>query len=361
MSLKFSQLRCPALAGSVLTILFAAAAPGVAAQEEAPVPSPKLKPLSRFVGNWRSSGTFSMADAQGEWSGTMRVSWILNDFVLRADSTVDIPEPQQGIGDLQVLANSWMTLDPSTDGLVSYNFGNDGKPGEVARLQWVDDDTLVGISTRQTDAGPEFRRSTWTFEQEAFTFRHEVALGSGPMRNEVTGRYEKVDSVSAWPKEVAFQWGPPVASEMGRLNKMLGEWNTSGWFVMPGAGKLDVSGVDKIRKRMGGHVVEFETTAVATGSPDEYQAFAFLEWHPETSSYWMVSFSNMGEFAQSEMTWADESTLTNFSSMSWLGQSMVARNVFKIEGEKLLMDSHSIFGMEAPMHSFHIEYVRADD
>ena len=106
--------------------------------------------------------------------------------------------------------------------------------------------------------------------------------------------------------------------------------------VMPGVGKMPLTGTEHVHERMGGHIVQFTTTGVAEGDPNEYHARTFLEWNPETDSYQMVSFSNMGEFTHCEMNWTDESTLTNFISSNWLGQSMLSRGVMKVMEDKIL-------------------------
>ncbi|MEO0479254.1 MAG: hypothetical protein AAF196_07220 [Planctomycetota bacterium] len=353
MNSKLSQLSAPVLA----VLVGAAAAPQVEAQEP-PTQAPDLKKLSKFEGTWAAEGTYSVPEGDGEWGGVLDCRWILDGFAMEARQTIGFEIPE---GALQVLASTVMGHDPATDTLKFYDFANDGKPGTIGTADWVDSSTLVSVITSRGAKGTTIRRSTWRFAGDSMEFVHEVMDGAEPFHTEVTGTFTKVEEDVEWPTETRFQFGGPVRPEMSKLKPFLGDWETAGWMVMPGFGKMPLTGTEQVHKRMGGHIVEFTTTGIAEGDPNEYHARTFVEWNPMTESYQMVSFSNMGEFTHCEMNWTDDSSLTNFISSEWLGQSMLSRGVMKVSDDKVTVDTHAIFGMEDPLHMFHIDYTRADD
>ncbi|MEO0481390.1 MAG: hypothetical protein AAF196_18120 [Planctomycetota bacterium] len=326
------------------------------AQEEMPTPSPMLRGFDKFLGHFEGSGTHSSPMGEVEWTARSSSAWVLNDFFLEFRLAVEVA------GTAPWRLDAFMGYDAINERLVSYNFGSDEKLGEIQTMHWADDNTLIGVSSETTADGTTFLRSTYTFDDSGYDMKYERCVGGGDFEVEVAGRYNRVEEAEPMPAEVAFEFGQPVSDSMKQLGPMLGSWRTEGWMVMPGVpGKQELTGREVVRKRMGGHVVQFETEGTIKGAPFTYNAIGFLEWDVKRESYRFVTFSNMGEYMQNEMRWTDDGALISFSSMDWMGQSLVSRSVLTMDGDAMTMDAHAIMGTGDPMQQFHMGYFREDD
>lgn len=343
-----------------LLLVSLALAPVLVAQD-APQPSPKMKPFERLLGSWVGSGTVNTPE-QGsmEWSGQLHAEKVLGGHFIKDRTQIDV------MPGAAVQFESYFGIDPATDRPMIVGVGNNGDPMGSAELVWVDDDTLI-----LTDAGingelPYIERRTWSFDKDSYGYKLEVAMGDAEFSTMIDGTFKRTDKKLRFAKDAAFAFGAPVPAQMSELARLAGAYATKGWYEMDlpdgSSMKMDLRGTETIRSRFGGHLVQFETTGYSDQDPDNpYHAILLSMWNAQRKHYECVSMSNMGEFARMELHRGEGNTFTGHAMHPWQGKTMLGRSVltFGKNGPEV-MEGHAMWGASEPKHNFHMTYKPVD-
>lgn len=334
---------------SLASLLFAASLPA----QEAPTPAPELKKLAPLAGKFTGTGTAQDPDGgEVQWEATSQARWILDGFWLESVTTIEVG------ADAAIQMRSIMGWDAEHRRYVSFNYANHMGGTDIVEPHWVNSKTLVESTVRWDMGAPNLSRSITTITDDGFDLRVEEALGTGKFRTTVTGSFDRVsdDAGEITLDDTAFMFGMPPAPEMRELRGLVGDYDGEGWMVMPGMGRMDLTGGESIKMRAGGHAMEFMTHGVAGEGP-RWEGRTWVSWNPHRENYRMVMFSNYGEVSAVEMEWVDDGQMLSYGVGRMMGMPMLGRTVVTMgEHGPQYLDSHAIYGVGEPEHVFHMDY-----
>lgn len=340
------------VANSILAFVTVAAAGSLTAQEP-PGPSPELKKLEPMVGHWKGKGTAVMAPGAPaiEWNATVRCQWVLNDYFLQTDSTIDFGP----IGTMRL--REYIGWDAENQKFAQIQVGNSGV-GNLVNPVVQDGGACSWFAIQAEGDSLHVERVTSGFSGDAWNFGIQFLGPAGPLMEAVDGEFEKVDEVKPMALGDAAPIMPvqamPGHETMAKVARMAGEYEFQGEMTMPGMGTMKITGHDTIHALFGGAVTMVVTKGVAEGMPETYEAHGFQVWNPVRGCIESLFVSNMGEIGAWQGWLTDDETMVSLFSGVQMGQPTTKRMVMKLDGDgrpqSLL--SHTCMGTGAPMVDF---------
>ncbi|MBK8979179.1 MAG: DUF1579 family protein [Planctomycetes bacterium] len=336
-----------------LSALCCASLASIALGQGQPEPSPEAQRFTRLTGRFAGRGTTQVPGfGEVRWTARAEAKLVLGGFFVHERTEIDAGAP------MPLCFEGVYGYDAATKRCVTYGVDNMGQPALWAEVVWVGNDVLVQNTTQVIDGVPKLVRATWRFDDGGYDFEVESATGSEPFGVEIAGRFDRTDDELRFTTPQPFVSGKPVPAEMRRLTAMTGSYATTGWMVLPGAGRIELTGTETIESRVGGHCVVMHQQGRAGDGPG-WEGLTFATWNDHDQRYDFVWFDSNGTVSLAQSHWRDGRFLS-VGLNQWLGQPMLNRSVLVLkDGRPAVIEGHSILGFGEPEHSFHMEYAPA--
>jgi hypothetical protein len=328
-------------------------------------PAPELAQLDRLIGTWEGSGKVHMGPGApaSDWKATATYKKVLGGHFVQCDEHITFPEDSKMPGSL--VFRSLSGWDRETKSHRSWTVSNMGTV-QVARIHWLDNDTMVTCDAGTEDGKPKVERWTTRLGKDSMTFVGHHAIGDGELSVHVEGSMKRAKDV---PQPVdasaVTAFLPPGAGSnehLAKLGKLLGTYAVKGELVMvPGQPAMPISGTETLTSAFGGTIVE----GVIHGDPapgmpgGPYESWGAWGWDEERGCYLSLCADSMGMCGVMEVRWVGNDLVATMSGTE-NGSPMVLRTIMKCGPDGALASAtcHSLSATHDPYVSFKATYTK---
>ena len=263
------------------------------AMAQVPGPPAAISKFDVLLGNWEGSGVWrpTAERPEAEWTAVSTVSKIMNDHFVQEDLRIEFGAPGP------LIYRTIYAWDRYTERFVYAAVSNMGAV-DYGEVYWTQEGKLVAASVGAEEGVPVMEQAVYEFSKDRYKFQGRRSGGGEPFFVQIEGSFQRGGApFSASEGTEPLSMAPPAA-EMAKVEKHVGSWSFTGKVSpMPGFPLVPISGREKIRRILGGHInmATVEGDA-APGAPMAYRGVFYIAWHPENRCFLSVTVDNYGHF-----------------------------------------------------------------
>ena len=341
---------------SVLSVVLCASF--ASAQDMDTSPAKEVQKFAPLIGSWEGDGLVRHAAAgpSEKWTAKASTGWALNGHFVREELRIEfesMPNPLK--------FTNYYGWDKENERYVVIEVSNLGT-AKVQELHWDGDDKL--LSTKSSTMMGQLIVERWVTEigDGVIKFAGHQSQGAGEFFEQVTGSMKRTDRKQQEIATVEAAFAPdmvgPLAKKIGKLTKVCGTYEMTGWFSMaPDMPKMDITGTETARSIFDGSLIEMRMK----GQPMNYEGLSWFSWDDHDGCYKMTYCNNMGEVATQDCRIMGNKLVFTQSTM-YMGQPTCSRGVLTLgdDGSFKSFSSHVMQADQDPRENFGATYKKVN-